>query len=518
MLFACIFVPCFAVQAALRAEPEAVRRAWNRRPVAVFDGPESLPRIYACNPQAGSEGIEIGATKAQAAQCPGMVLRKRMVQQELAGQDALIDCGLGFSPRVEATAAGVVVLDISGTERIFGPPQKLLRTLADHAARVGFEVHAAAAANPDTALLAARGFSGATVVAMGKERDCLARLPVEVLGLSAEQADIFESWGIRRCGELAALPSVALAERMGQAGLHLQRLARGEIRRALAPVEPPQKFEESLEIEDPVDNLEALGFILNRLLEQVSARLAMRSLATDELRLRLQLDVHEDREVGKEVRVKIADSWARTLKLPVAMEDTRVLLKLLQLDLAQHSPGSAVKGATLEARPARRRYTQAGLFAALAPEPEKLEVTLARIRGVVGKADARGRERVGSPEPLNTHQPDDFRVEHFTAAEDKRSAPSERSATVTMSVFRPPLPARVRCHGNTPIHISFGEIAAAVLCAAGPWMTSGNWWKREEQWRGEEWDIAVQTAGGMGLYRIFRDLRQNAWFVEGLYD
>jgi protein ImuB len=55
------------------------------------------------------------------------------------------------------------------------------------------------------------------------------------------------------------------------------------------------------------------------------------------------------------------------------------------------------------------------------------------------------------------------------------------------------------------------------ICAGGPWRTSGNWWKREE-WRREEWDIAVQLASGVGLYRIFRDLRQNTWFVEGLYD
>jgi len=48
----------------------------------------------------------------------------------------------------------------------------------------------------------------------------------------------------------------------------------------------------------------------------------------------------------------------------------------------------------------------------------------------------------------------------------------------------------------------------------GDW---GNWWKSEE-WRREEWDIAVQLVRGVGLYRIFRDLRKDAWYVEGLYD
>jgi hypothetical protein len=86
-----------------------------------------------------------------------------------------------------------------------------------------------------------------------------------------------------------------------------------------------------------------------------------------------------------------------------------------------------------------------------------------------------------------------------------------------LSLFRPPLRASVRCHEGKPIHISFTEVSSEIVCAGGPWITSGHWWKSEE-WRREEWDIAVQLAGGVGLYRIFLDLRQDTWFVEGLYD
>jgi hypothetical protein len=52
-----------------------------------------------------------------------------------------------------------------------------------------------------------------------------------------------------------------------------------------------------LEYEDSVEDLESLVFVLHRLLEQISARLVSRSLATDELRLTLGLEIHEDRDV-----------------------------------------------------------------------------------------------------------------------------------------------------------------------------------------------------------------------------
>jgi protein ImuB len=518
MLFACIFAPCFVVQSSLRCEPQDRRSTLSGRPFAIFDGPESMPRVVAVNESARVAGVEPGITKAQAAQCPGIALRARVRRQEQAAQDALLDCAAKFSPRAESTSHGVVCLDIEGTERIFGPPQKLLRVLADHAARVGLQVNVAAAANRDTALLAAKGFAGATVVGKGNEAETLARLSVAVLPLSAAHAETLEAWGIRTCCDLAQLPTVPLVERLGQAGLHLQRLARGEGTGTLVPVDRPLKFEESVELDDAIEDLESLAFILGRLLEQISERLASRSLATDEVIVRLQLDKHEDREVGKEQpKKKAAESWVHTLRVPIATQDATVLLKLLHLDLAQRGPGAAVKGVSVEARPARRRHAQAGLFAPAAPEPEKLEIVLARMRGVVGETDERGRGKIGAAEVLDSHRPDDFRMAAFQPEDDRRANDGDaaRAASLNMSIFRPPMLASVRCVCGQPVHISFSGVSSTIAHAAGPWITSGNWWK-DEEWQREEWDVAVQIAGGVGLYRIFLDLRRGAWFVEGL--
>ncbi len=519
MLFACVFVPYFALQASLRCEPEERRLAWSNRPIAILDGPDALPRVVASNQRAQLAGIEPGITKAQAAQCPDIVLRKRIPKQEQAAQDSLIDCAAEFSPKVESTSQGVVSLDIEGTERIFGPPQKLIRMLAHKAARVGLEVNVSAATNRDTAMLAAKGFTGTTVIQKGNEANCLAQLPIDVLPLSQAQAEILDAWGIRRCRDLALLPPVPLVERLGQHGLHLQRLARGEVTGVLVPIEAPLRFEESMEFEDPVEDLESLIFVINRHLEQIGVRLMSRSLATDELTLSLQLYAPQDRDTREEQRKEVPNCWVRTLSLPVSMQNTKVLLKLLQLDLEHHRPGAAVKGVTVEARPARRRCTQAALFAPVAPEPEKLEITLARIRGVVGEVDEQGRGKVGAAEVLNSHKSDDFQMTAFTTADNQQVNPrgDHGNPSVTMSMFRPPLPARVRCQTGKPIHISFAEVSSEIVCAAGPWRMSGNWWKSEE-WRREEWDIAVQLAGSVGLYRIFRDLQHNHWFVEGMYD
>ena len=71
----------------------------------------------------------------------------------------------------------------------------------------------------------------------------------------------------------------------------------------------------------------------------------------------------------------------------------------------------AVIGVTINCEPVKPRLLQTGLFIPLAPEPEKLELTLARLAKLVGA------ENIGSPELLDTHRPDAFRVKRFELKE-----------------------------------------------------------------------------------------------------
>jgi protein ImuB len=292
-MFACLYVPDFPVQAALRCEPEDRRKDVQQSPVIIVDGPASLLRVVAVNPQARRTGIAIGMTKLQAEHCGPVVSIKRIPQNEDAAQAALLDCARAFSPRVESTAPGMVILDLEGTEKLFGYPKLTASWIAQQSGDFGFKLHVAVASNPDTALCAARGWNGITVIAPGEERQRLTDLPLDVLAASPEILETLDSWGIRNLGALAQLPSVPLVERLGQEGLRLQKLARGEAKRTLVVTEPTEDFIDNFEFDDPVETLEFLTFILNRLLQQLCLRLRSRSLATSELRLRLELETRQ---------------------------------------------------------------------------------------------------------------------------------------------------------------------------------------------------------------------------------
>lgn len=413
-----------------------------------------------------------------------------------ADEGRLLACAAAFSPLIERTAPGAVTLDLDGASRLFGAPEEAAHRIARHAAALGFEARVAVAADPDTALLVARGRPGVTIVPPGREADWLAPLPVEVLDLPPEIAFKLALWGVRTLGELAALPEKGLAERLGAEGVRLQMLARGRSRRSLVPWELPREFEERIELEHPVALLEPLLFLVAQLIRQLCARLAERALAAGELELTLELE-----DGGRHVRRH---------RLPVPMLSTRSFLKLFQLDLDAHPPRGPVSALRLRAVPAPPRSVQQGLFVPREPEPEKLELTLARLGGLVGEG------HVGAPEPLDTHRPDAFRLRRFVAGVTRPPAAREvASVTLALRRFRPPRPARVEQEeeGRPRVVLAQG-VRGRVIEISGPWRISGDWWTAEAYAR-EEYDVALSDGG---LYRIYRDLARGGWFVAGSYD
>ncbi|HUR36531.1 MAG TPA: DNA polymerase Y family protein [Terriglobales bacterium] len=520
MLFACVHIPDFPVEAVVRTLDDASRE----RAVAVYAGTPPQVHVVATNEKARALGAEAGMTKVQAESVPRLLLKPHSPAQEESAHAALLDCAHGFSPRVESTAADTILLDLAGLDQLFGPPQKIARELARRVSAIGLEARVGVAANPDAAMHAARGFPGITIIPPGKEAARLGELSVDVLDPPAEILDTLDRWGVRNFRGLAALPPLAVSERLGQEGLRLQRLARGETSRPLVATAEAFDFSEHMELEEAVELLEPLAFLLSRLLEQLCARLQARALATNELRLTLGLEVHTDVDVHAPAAAISSALHQRTLRLPVPMQDSKIFLKLLQLDLNSNPPMAPVKKITLAVEPVRPRATQNGLFVPASPEPERLELTLARIRKVLG--DLSG-ERVGSPQLVNTHQPDAFRMLHFSpsaqsTAETRRRGEGTHSVQPlrAMRMFRPAVPAQVETSHGMLTHLLWNGQRAAIVAAAGPWRTSGSWWN--EPWSRDEWDVAValtqQKLTTVAVYRIYRDLASGGWFVEGGYD
>lgn len=405
----------------------------------------------------------------------------------------LLECARYFSPLTEETASDTVVFDIRGLRLIFGTPQQIADEIL---LRAGIPVNLAIAPNPDAAVHAARGIKGLTIIPPGKEASLLAPLPLRLLGGSPEFASALTLWGLRTFGEFAALPPMGVAARLGDEGLALQRLARGEGNRLLRTTQDPLEFRAETEPECTLDLVEPVLLIAGRMLNDLCESLRGHSLATNEIRLQLKLERASD--------------YTAILRLPVPMLDAKVFLKLLHLELNRRSPEAPVEKIFLELKPVEPRNVQHGLFIPASPEAEKLEITLARIRALVGSAN------VGAPVIVNTHRPDSFQTGglHKAQAASPQQAPAPQ-LKLMLRRFRPPVRAQVWCSPQgQPARILSSKAEGRVTAWAGPWLTGGDWWERAP-WNHAEWDIEMASGD---LLRIHRDLLTGMWGIDGSYD
>ena len=115
---------------------------------------------------------------------------------------------------------------------------------------------------------------------------------------------------------------------------------------------------------------------------------------------------------------------------------------------------------------------------------------------------------------------------------ETRGANFQRTV-LAFRMFRPPLRAIVTVTKGCPQEISAWDkhksVYGKIVSVAGPWRTTGEWW-RSDSWARDEWDVAVEKGrqkapeglqpakNAAVLYRIYRELKNDAWFVEGVYD
>jgi len=514
-----------------------------------------------------------------------------------APPDVLAEVAREFSPRIEVCSPTEIVLDLSGLTRLFGEARTIAEELRRTAADRGLRVRVAIAGTRTAARLLVRYRAGLTIVEPGNEAAAVAPLPIELLGdvcglgirsstvalggpslaegrdsgfgireprtLNSRTPDLgpripnpgsripnpesripdqlatFRRWGLRTLGDLAALPSDDLAARLGRQDTDWQCLARGEDGRPLVPSVPEERFEQTLELEWPIEELEPLSFVLGRLMESLEADLVQRDRGAAVLHVRLRLIKTDGttREVHE-----------RSLQLPVPIRDARTLRTLALLDLESNPPAAAIDRVTVAVDPTPGRIVQFSLLTRPLPTPEQVSTLMARLHALMGET------RCGSPEIIDSWQPGAFAMKTFMPDSGIRDSGSgirgvdvpgsrvlesripspESRVMAALRRFRHPVPIRVHVKQGKPSSVSImkrGLSGGAIDSCAGPWRTSGAWWDTRISnsesripnpesrvpgpWDRDEWDVALADGP---TYRLFRERHSDKWFLEGVVD
>ena len=507
-----------------------------------------------------------------------------------------------FSPRYERHRDDLVSIDVSGLARLIGPARTIGEELRRAAAARGGRAHVAVAGTRMAAMVLALARPGLTVVARGEEAEAIAPVRIEILqnidnhdrtqsaqrpqrtvdpkSFAAVAVCAFKRWGLKTLGEVAALPPADLVSRLGRPALAWQAIARGEDLRPLVPTLAEERFEATLELEWPIEDLEPLSFVLTRLLEPLSTRLERRDRGAAVLHVLLRLVTRDSAalrepqgrpEHGREAAGGAREVYARRLELPAPIRDVRTLRTLALLDLESHPPAAAVDAVTIVIDPTPGRVLQHTLFTRAHPTPEQLSTLVARLGALMGQ------DRFGAAATVDSHRPGAFVMTPFACPEHRRGATehddqrrtrrtrddhlSEESAVAARSALnavtamerkarkareahvqgepsalsaepslrsalrrcRHPVPARVAVAGGRPVRVTTdrrGYAGGMVTWCAGPWRTSGEWWAsdvRRQKSEVQTSDVRRHTSGAGGAGPWDRDEWDVALGDGGVY-
>lgn len=515
-IYACLYIPNFPAAALQREELRM-----PRSPLLVFTGKAPNSVVHAASTSARAAGLKPGMPLAEArtrfaahpkssqtSTSPVLRIEERDEAAEAQAWRETLEMALTVSPRIEDVQPGLLMADLAGLR----DPHAAARQLANISERLGLPGNVAVSLNRFVAECAARTQSGVTHIFPGQESAFLHVLPVEFLPLREEARQTLYRWGVETLGAFAALPEKAVVDRLGPAATRWLRMAHGQDEPVFQPHQPAEEFQESMDFEWQVADLESLAFVLSDLLKNLCDRLDRKNFAVGKFLLGLKL---------------AGGAWyERELLLPTAHTDTKTFVTLARLELSAHPPGEPVEGMRVTLHASPRRVAQFSLFEPVQPSPEKLDVTLARLNNLVGEG------RAGTPTLPDSHRDDACVLKPFLpAAAPGAGRPRRRTSASSSSPVAPPQEkpfalrmalrclrpapeAEVRIERAVPVHVAArGLCNGAVGRHAGPWRSGGEWWT-EAEWDFEEWDVAV----GAQLFRIRCELPRIQWRIAGIYD
>lgn len=304
-----VWCPDWPVVAALAEDRSGLVGGARVTPAAVL----TRSAVVACNSAARAEGVRRGMRRRDAqARCPELVLLPANPDRDARAFEPVLAEIEALRPGVAPLRPGLLAIRAPG--RFYGGEEHAAAVIAERLVETGVrDCRIGIADDVFSAEQAARQaeVQGWRVIPEQGSADFLCGLPVEVLDTGgAEEGDLvglLQRLGLRRLGDLAALPVRDVLTRFGAYGAKVHRLARGADPVEPATRTPPPDLVRQVPFEPPLASVEAVCFSVRTTAEEFVAALADRGLVCTAVRIEAEGD--DSRRSLLSSRVWVHSRW-----------------------------------------------------------------------------------------------------------------------------------------------------------------------------------------------------------------
>lgn len=497
-------------------------------------------RVVAHSTAAGAHGVAVGQRRREAqARCPQLRIEPDDPEREARQFTPVVVAVAELVPRLEITEPGSLAFAARGPSRYFGGDAAMAALIASTATTAAPHVPAVvggfgvgvADGRFTAAVAARRAVRSGTSVVVGAGAEATAvflaplsvRLLTIVAGLEPSLAELFGRLGLRRLGDLAALPAADVLARFGHAGAFAHAVAGGGDERPAGTQDPPVDCFVERAFEEAVHDTDTLVFVARHLATELADRLAGDGQVCTRLAVTAETEHGEHSE-----RV-----WHRPEGLGAMAMVERVRW---QLD-AWVRHGEITAGVTLvRLEPAEVRGddgVQLGLWGGRTQADEWAARAVARLATVAGE------QQVLVPAAGGGRQPDDA-VRWVPAVLADLADPAEACRRLVPSpgpwpgrlpapspavIHAPPLPLTVTCSDGSAVRVGGRGLptadpavvevrgrAEAITGWAGPWPVEERWWDPQRARRSARFQLL--TASGRLLLAV---VEHQQWHLVAEY-
>lgn len=471
MLWACVWLPHLALDSVLRRHPAP------EKPIVLVHGPLQRRVLLATNEAAKAKGLQAGQsfTTAQAL-LPELTAIEYDEESVMQARRLLAAWAYRYSSQVSAAFGDAVVLEIQGSLGLFGPWPRFEARLREDLDALSFRHRIAMAPVASAAYVLAGHRDGLAIEQNAPMLSALAQVPIARARLPAAAANAFAHLGLRRLGQVFALPRAALGKRHGPELLaQLDRL-RGEAPEILPMHRPPDVFDARIELSFETESAEALQFPLRRLTSDLAAYLAGRDGGVQRFILRLEHEDHAHSDVP--------------IGLLAPERDAALLFELARGRLAQASVPAPVRGLRLLARELPP-FVPAGadLFDLRAQQGMPWEQLRERLRARLGNHSVHGLSAVAEHRPEYAWRRD---------AGDTPATPAQEALPRPTWLLERPVPLR----------------EARLHLLAGPERIETGWWDGKDAQR--DYYVA-ETSQGQRAWVFCAAGEHGPWMLHGWF-
>jgi protein ImuB len=508
-----LWLPRLATDRLTRREP-----ALRELPLVTVAGERGRMIVTAAGCPAELAGIRPGMTLADArALEPAIRPVDADFMADARALDGLADwCGR-YTPWVGLDAPDGIFLDITGCGHLFGGEAALLEDVTGRLDGFGYGTRAAIGDTPGAAWgMAHHGAERYGIVRPGHGRQALAELPVEGLRLPAEIVAGLRRFGMRRIGDLYAMPRAGITARFGVIVTRRLDLALEISPEPISPRRPVPPHIARVAFAEPISTPENLTTATRHLLDELCAGMERAGQGAR------RLDLGFFRVDGRVERSSVGTS--RPVRTPLHL--ARLFAE--KLDRVEPGPGVEIMilAATTEPLGAAQIAMRIGapaVTALLGGEREDEAELVDRL------GNRFGLPRVRRLLPRESWWPENNTEPAVALDIPSRGAPNHgasQAASWPSDRFRPvrllPRPESIHVMApvpdDPPLMFRWRDIPHKVVHAEGPERLEPEWWREVTEMR--DYYRVEDTAGQrFWVYRagLYQPDRVARWYLHGVF-